>query len=204
MRRICILIMTAMVTLAGCKGNIAPSVESAPRTPLTAEEPATQSLLSPKTLTDEAKTEIDDFQIDAPVFPKLFTEFFMMYAKHEKSFAWEDVANDLEAAGYWLFYPTEDDFSFIAFDHDNEDISMACDFATSNDAGPGRSVTGNSDEISPYLTMMGYYANLNFEGVIVEFQNGRDKYYVDDSSLNPVEVRSLGDAVGYLAGLMTG
>ena len=169
------------------------ALKSAPKE----EDPATQSLWSPKPLPDEARIAIDDSQIDMPVFPKLFTDFYMMYAKREKSFAWEDVVMDFETAGYMFVYTSEDSYGFMVFPHyDNfEDYgaSMACGFTT--DENP---------DAPPFLSKLGYYANLDFEGVIVEFRNGRDKYYIDDSTFNLVEVKSLEDTVDYLVGLMTG
>ena len=204
MRRILVIIIAVMLALTGCKNSAAPSVPSSfPLMEEIVSLPTWSQIPSIGELTiAQDHTPIDppieapnNPPIDLPVFPALFTDFFFAYVHRDKSFAWEDVAGDFEAAGYWVFAPSEDSRSFLVYPTDAEEgeVSMACSFSTDkNPAEP------------PRLDGIGYYVNYEFEGAIVEFDASGDKYFICASWGDQVEVDSFWDIVDYLAGVMTG
>jgi len=114
--------------------------------------------------------------------PKLFHDYFLVYARREKTFSWEEMSGALTADGYFVFEPVEG--GFAVYDPDDENIWL------------GGNMTGDSDFYA--LSELGYFISMDYEGVVVEFIENGDKYYIITSITEQTEVGSLDEIIDHV------
>ena len=114
--------------------------------------------------------------------PKLANDYFLVCARREKPFSWEEMSTALTADGYFVFEPVEG--GFAVYDPEDENIWL------------GGNMTGDSD--SYVLSELGYFISMDYEGVEVRFTDKGDRYYIIASIIEQTEVGSLDEIIEHL------
>jgi len=192
MKATIIFLFSICLALTGCTNKESSKRDGTENT-FSQAKSAIESVLSAIVPNKEDTNPADDSQIDASLFSKLFNDHFIPYCRHEKSFYYEDVVADFEAAGYYLFHPGigEPSFCVDALQDNNMDYeTLYCGFSTG---------------YSPYDELPLLLSAIEFiypdgQGVCVQFTDHGDEFYIlikEDYALH--EVSSFAEMIEYMS-----